>query len=573
MPRDAPAPSDEPAPGAVPRFRPAPAPSAAIIVPTQNRPDYLDVALASIVPQAAEHGAELIVVDDGPSEATQAVARRHGARCIAHDRSRGLNAARNSGIAATSAELLVFVDDDVEVAPGWLGALLRGAAELPADAGVLTGPIRWRVEGRRFRACGREGGPITWQDFGDEDGDCPHAWGANMTIRRSAIERAGPFEESHALYGDEAEWQARWTQAGGRIHYLAAAALDHRRAGDDARLRSLCRAARARGRASRWTNERAGTAPSIAAELRTLIGCALHGPRRRCAMGPVMTWHTLGRIEAALRTPPAPAATAGVDDFLSGSSGNVQGVRALIARAKDLIADARTLASRRAGRLRAAAGARPRRRVLVLAVERSDVRSLLGEARAELERSRHEVEIAVTEPGARGKFENLNRLLAEREFSAYDWVLVIDDDVTLPRGFLDAFLQAAEQAGLRVAQPAHRFHSHAAWPVTRRRPGLTARATTFVEIGPVTAFHSETFAALLPFPDLRMGWGLDAHWSAVAREHDWTIGIVDATPIGHTLRPAASTYPREEAVEEARRFLDGRDYVRRDDVRTLVEHR
>ncbi len=70
-----------------------------------------------------------------------------------------------------------------------------------------------------------------------------------------------------------------------------------------------------------------------------------------------------------------------------------------------------------------------------------------------------------------------------------------------------------------------------------------------------------------------MGWGLDAHWSAVARDRGWPIGVVDATPIGHTIRPAASDYPRETAAAEARRFLDGRPYIARDDVRTLATHR
>jgi hypothetical protein len=69
-----------------------------------------------------------------------------------------------------------------------------------------------------------------------------------------------------------------------------------------------------------------------------------------------------------------------------------------------------------------------------------------------------------------------------------------------------------------------------------------------------------------------MGWGLDAHWSAVAQERGWRIGVVDATPIGHTIRPAADGYPRETAAAEARRFLDGRAYVPRDAVRTLVTH-
>jgi hypothetical protein len=100
------------------------------------------------------------------------------------------------------------------------------------------------------------------------------------------------------------------------------------------------------------------------------------------------------------------------------------------------------------------------------------------------------------------------------------------------------------------------------------------RETTFVEIGPVTAFHRDVFATLLPFPaDLRMGWGLDVHWAAVAREHGWPIGIVDATPIGHTQQPAGAGYGRAAAVAEASAFLAGRPYVRRDEVRTLAVHR
>ena len=150
---------------------------------------------------------------------------------------------------------------------------------------------------------------------------------------------------------------------------------------------------------------------------------------------------------------------------------------------------------------------------------------------------------------------------------------MIDDDVALPPGFLDAFLCAAERTGLKLAQPAHRLHSHAAWPVTRRQPGATARETTFVEIGPLTAFHRDTFATLLPFPDLRMGWGLDAHWAAVAREHGWPIGIVDATPVGHTIAPVGAGYGHDAAIAEARAFLAGRPYVRRDEVRTVQVHR
>jgi hypothetical protein len=213
--------------------------------------------------------------------------------------------------------------------------------------------------------------------------------------------------------------------------------------------------------------------------------------------------------------------------------------------------------------------------VLVVGIERTDVPNLMAGACAELLRSRHDVTLDVTPANAGlGKFENLDALLARHDLATFDWIVVTDDDVALPRGFLDTFLACAEAGGLRLAQPAHRRHSHAAWDVTRRRAGSDWRETNFVEIGPLTAFDATAAAELLPFPkDIKMGWGLDAHWSALARDHGWPIGVVDATPIGHTIRPAAADYPRATAAAEARRFLDGRPYVARDDVRTLEAHR
>jgi GT2 family glycosyltransferase len=553
-----------------------PAP-ATIVIPTSNRPDYLDVALRSVCPQAAEHGVEVLVIDDGPDPCTRAVAARHGARYVAHDAARGLNAARNTAIDATDAGLLAFIDDDVSVRPGWLAALLRAADECPDEVGVLTGPIHPRIEDHRFPMCGREGAPITFLDLGPADTDARFGWGANMAVRRSAIDRVGRFDEDLPIGGDEQEWQERLAAAGGRVRYIAAAALDHRRAGDDARLRSLARAAFHRGRAARRFDTLRGVAPPLRAELLVLAGSALHGPRFRCAGGVTMTAHTLGRLRAAMEEQAATrrgrgaGGAAAADDFLSGASGTVGGRRGRLLRARDAWLDARDAATGRRRRIGRAAAGGPRRRVLVLGIERPGM--VMDAARAELQRSRHEVEIHTTGLGGRGKFENLNALLAAHPPDGFDWLVVLDDDVALPTGFLDRFLHVAETAGLRLAQPAHRLHSHAAWAITRRRPGIAARETNFVEIGPVTAFHRDTFGTLLPFPQLRMGWGLDVHWAAVARDRGWPIGIVDATPVGHTIAPVGGAYGRDEAVAEARAFLAGRPYVRRDDVRTLTVHR
>ena len=106
--------------------------------------------------------------------------------------------------------------------------------------------------------------------------------------------------------------------------------------------------------------------------------------------------------------------------------------------------------------------------------------------------------------------------------------------------------------------------------MTRRRPAL-ARRTAFVEIGPVTAFSRRAAEALLPFPDLRWGWGLDNHWSAVAVERGWWLGVIDALPVRHEWQPVAAGYTHAEAIEEAAEFLADRPYVRTDQAqRTLA---
>jgi len=293
----------------------------------------------------------------------------------------------------------------------------------------------------------------------------------------------------------------------------------------------------------------------------------VHGVRFACMNGPVMCAHSTGRLRAALAPPPPDAAA---PDFLSGASGTVGGRRRALARLEDALDDVRS-APVRIGVHRAARLTPPRQTVLVIGVDRTNGPGRMAAAVAELRRSRHDVSVRTTPgtPGA-GKFANLRALVPEAPDA--DWLIAIDDDVVLPRGFLDGFLHVCEHLRLRIAQPAHRRHSHVAWAELRRRAGAIGRETTFVEIGPLTAFARDTFARLIPFPELQMGWGLDAHWSAIAREQGWPIGVVDATPILHT-QPAAGGYGRDEAIAEAREFLRDRPYVTRDEVRTVAVHR
>jgi hypothetical protein len=152
-------------------------------------------------------------------------------------------------------------------------------------------------------------------------------------------------------------------------------------------------------------------------------------------------------------------------------------------------------------------------------------------------------------------------------------VLILDDDVTLGRRFLDRMLLLAERFELDLAQPALSHTSHTAWPVTRRRRFLLRR-TRFVEMGPVLLMRRHALAELVPFPEQGMGWGACLHWAAVAERRGWKLGIADAVPVRHDLRPPASGYDRAAAREAAAALLREREHIDwRDADIVLATHR
>ena len=67
-----------------------------------------------------------------------------------------------------------------------------------------------------------------------------------------------------------------------------------------------------------------------------------------------------------------------------------------------------------------------------------------------------------------------------------------------------------------------------------------------------------------------MGWGLDLHWAALAREHGWRCGVLDAVAIAHLAAPAAEAYSRVAAIEEARTFLAERPYIPASEAQTTI---
>ena len=164
-----------------------------------------------------------------------------------------------------------------------------------------------------------------------------------------------------------------------------------------------------------------------------------------------MAAHTLGRLVEAVDPAPAPPNTAD-PDYLSGRSGTLGRRGLAVGALKDAHATLR--GSRARIGLWRAARRLPRRTVHVVGVVRPEHLRTVARLRRELTRSRHAVALHLVAPAPdAGKWANINAALAAAPVGDADWLLIVDDDVILPRGFLDRFLAA--RRGVRArARPA-----------------------------------------------------------------------------------------------------------------------
>lgn len=104
-----------------------------VIVPVYNGQRYLENALSALA-ASTRAADEIIVVDDGSTDGTADLARRHGATVVTlAGGPRGPAVARNCGAEASSGEILVFLDADVAVHPT---TLERIAARFALDPGI-----------------------------------------------------------------------------------------------------------------------------------------------------------------------------------------------------------------------------------------------------------------------------------------------------------------------------------------------------------------------------------------------------------------------------------------------------
>ena len=111
-----------------------PGPTVSVILPTYSRVDSLGRAIDSVLAQTFEDF-EIVVVDDGPSDAIAAFVSAHTdprVRLVRHERNQGVSAARNTGIAASRGDYIGFIDDD----DLWLPTKLERQVPLLRDEGA-----------------------------------------------------------------------------------------------------------------------------------------------------------------------------------------------------------------------------------------------------------------------------------------------------------------------------------------------------------------------------------------------------------------------------------------------------
>ena len=113
----------------------------AVVIPVWNGEKVLGRCLDALARQTLPRAAyQIIVVDNGSSDATRTIARSYAGVELLEEKKPGSYVARNLGIERVRAPITAFTDADCEPAPDWLEQVLRAAAANPAF-GVLAGKI------------------------------------------------------------------------------------------------------------------------------------------------------------------------------------------------------------------------------------------------------------------------------------------------------------------------------------------------------------------------------------------------------------------------------------------------
>jgi GT2 family glycosyltransferase len=212
------------------------APRASVVVPVRDRAGLtrrcLDRLLADLPPDC-----EAIVVDDASTDGTPKLLAGYGGaiEVVRMERNGGYGAACNAGAAVARGALLVFLNNDTEPRPGWLGALL-GYAEAHPEAAAIGAKLLYPTGAVQHAGVvfGQDGYPHNL--YAGLPGDHPAVnrprrlqavTGACLALRREAFERLGGFDPGFLNSLEDVDLCLRLGEAGGEVHYCPATELVH----------------------------------------------------------------------------------------------------------------------------------------------------------------------------------------------------------------------------------------------------------------------------------------------------------------------------------------------------------
>ena len=144
---------------------------------------------------------EVIVIDDGSTDDTSLIARRHNCRCFRVPNG-GLSRARNLGIENATGEIVAFIDSDAYADPDWLFHIVSVMQE--QGAGAAGGP-NLAVPNDSFTSHCIDHAPGNPTHVLLADETAEHVPGCNMAFRKSALAEIGNFDPTHWAAGDDVD--------------------------------------------------------------------------------------------------------------------------------------------------------------------------------------------------------------------------------------------------------------------------------------------------------------------------------------------------------------------------------
>src|SRR5213595_1906452 len=171
---------------------------------------------------------EVIVVDDGSTDCTAAIAREYDCRVIRTE-NRGLSNARNTGWQAAHGDIVAYIDDDAYPDPHWLHYLAASFLNTMniAQAAVGGPNIAPASDGAIAECVARSPGGPTHVLLSDREAE--HIPGCNMAFRKSCLEAIGGFDPQFRVAGDDVDVCWNLQAHGWTLGFSPAAVVWHHR--------------------------------------------------------------------------------------------------------------------------------------------------------------------------------------------------------------------------------------------------------------------------------------------------------------------------------------------------------